>query len=73
MSYNTAIGSDGAKKILSSLPKHIQGLGVVGRGLGDDVGERIVEYIQQAENLIMVCVEGNNFSQSIKNTIINLK
>ena len=73
VSYNPAIGSDGATAILSSLPKDIQELGMVGCGLGDDIGERLVEYIQQGKNLVMVCVEENFFSQKLKDAILDLK
>jgi hypothetical protein len=66
VSYNPAIGSDGATAILSSLPKDIQELGMVGCGLGDDIGERLVEYIQQGKNLVMVCVEENFFHKNLK-------
>jgi len=73
VSYNPTIGSSGAMAILSSLKKNIEELEMVGCNLGDETGKHLVEYILQSENLATVCVEENNFSQKLKDEILDLK
>jgi len=73
VSYNPSLGSIGAESILTSLPKDVEMLGMVGCDLDDNTGEHLIEYTQKSKNLSMVCVEGNNFSQRIKDKIHSLR
>jgi hypothetical protein len=73
ISYNPSIGQIGAVSILTSLPKDIEVLGMVACNLSDDTGQHLIEYMQKAKNLSMVCVEENNFSKNMKDKILNLR
>jgi hypothetical protein len=72
VSYNPTLGQDGAQSILSSLPKNIGELGMVGCNLSDVTGSYFIELIQKSKNLNMICIEENNFSQKMKDKILNL-
>jgi len=73
VSYNPTLGQDGAKSILSSLPKNIGELGMVGCNLSDVTGSYFIEFIRKSKNLNMICIEENNFSQKMKDKILNLR
>jgi hypothetical protein len=73
VSYNPTLGLSGAASILSSLPLDVEELGMVGCDLGDETGKHLVDYIRRAKNLVMVCVEKNNFSQKLKDEILDLR
>jgi hypothetical protein len=73
VSYNPTLGQDGAKSILSSLPKNIGELGMVGCNLSDVTGSYIIEFIRKSKKLNMICIEENNFSQKMKDKILNLR
>ena len=72
MSYNPTLGQDDAKSILSSLSENIGELGMLGCNLSDITGPYFIEFIRTPENLNMICIEENNFSQKKKDKILNL-
>ena len=73
LSYNPNIGAEGATAILSSLPEHIEELGLVGCNLDDRIGSHIIKFIKQSKYLKLVCIEDNNFSREMRLTIADLK
>ena len=71
ISYNPTVKLYGLKFILDSLPDHIQSLGLVACNFDDDAGEIIMSFLSRSKNLKMVCIEDNNFSNSMKKNIKN--
>ena len=69
ISYNTSLNYKGLKVILESLPGHIKELGLVGCSLDDDAGDLIVSFLTRCNDLTMVCVESNEFSNLMKRKI----
>ena len=69
ISYNTSLNYKGLKVILESLPGHIKELGLVGCSLDDDAGDLIVSFLTRCNDLTMVCVERNEFSNLMKRKI----
>ena len=57
------------KVILESLPGHIKELGLVGCSFDDDAGDLIVSFLTRCNDLTMVCVESNEFSNLMKRKI----
>ena len=69
ISYNTSLNYKGLKVILESLPGHIKELGLVGCSFNDDAGDLIVSFLTRCNDLTMVCVESNEFSNLMKRKI----
>ena len=69
ISYNTSLNYKGLKVILESLPGHIKELGLVGCSFDDDAGDLIVSFLTRCNDLTMVCVESNEFSNLMKRKI----
>lgn len=65
-SYNVELGDEGAKIIAASLPKTITSFGLVGCRINDIGGEAIFNWMKNATQLKMICVESNNFSMQLK-------
>ena len=70
ISFNLTLNSDGLKLLLNSLPDHIHSLGLVACNFDDAAGKLIMSFLSRSKNLKMVCIEDNNFSNSMK---INIK
>ena len=70
ISFNPTLNSDGLKLLLNSLPDHIHSLGLVACNFDDAAGKLIMSFLSRSKNLKMVCIEDNNFSNSMK---INIK
>ena len=66
LSYNPNIGDQGIIGITKRLPSSISEIGLVNCGLGDSAGIEILDWIKSSQNLKMICIEQNNFSNSLK-------
>ncbi len=66
-SYNHLLGDVGATVLFNSLPESIREIGLVHCGIGDKGGIEILNWIRNAPHLRMICIEGNNFSEKLKN------
>lgn len=65
-SYNNLIGDKGAIAIAKSLPNSILEIGLVDCEIGDKGGVEILNWMKTATNLQMICIEQNNFSDTLK-------
>ena len=65
-SYNHLIGDLGAAAIVQSLPASIREIGLVGFGIGDKGAKVLLDWMKTSTNLLMICVEQNNFSEKLK-------
>lgn len=65
MSYNP-IGDDGCIALVAALPSSLSVLGMVSCGIGDGGGESLVEFVERAQSLTMICVENNQLPASVK-------
>lgn len=65
-SYNTSMGDVGAIALVKSLPDTVNEIGFVGCAIGDKSGQALLDWAKKAQNLRVMCVENNNFSNSIK-------
>lgn len=66
-SYNQLIGDTGATLIAKKIPSSIYEIGLVECGIGDKGGAEILNLMRKSENLQMICIEKNNFSDKLKN------
>ncbi len=71
-SFNPDLGNVGAITLAEAFPETVTELGLVGCSLSDSSGRSILEWAQSAPNLQMLCVEGNNFSTSMKSEFRDL-
>ena len=65
-SYNQLIGDVGATLIAKKLPHSIDEIGLVDCGIGDKGGAEILNWMRKSQNLQMICIEQNNFSEKLK-------
>ena len=65
-SYNDLIGDIGAAVLARSLPTSISEIGLVDCGIGDKGGVEILKWLKTSPNLKMICIEQNNFSDTLK-------
>jgi hypothetical protein len=65
LSYNHILGDIGLIKILEFLPPDLKDLGLVGCGIGDAGIEKLLEWIESATDLEMLCIEKNHFSSEM--------
>jgi hypothetical protein len=65
LSYNH-IENKGAIALSHHLPQNIKKIGFVNCDMGDAGGIAILEWMQTASQLRMICIEQNNFSPDIK-------
>jgi hypothetical protein len=64
-SYN-AIGDLGTIALLEKLPKSITEIGLVNCNITDNGGIELLNWMKNAPQLQMVCIEQNNFSAELK-------
>jgi hypothetical protein len=69
MSYNSNLGDEGALILVKSLPQTITKIGLVQSGIGDKGAEALIGWAANAKQLRWLCVEGNIFSNDIKNRL----
>lgn len=65
-SYNRLLGDSGAIALAQSLPESICEVGLVDCRIGDTGGMALINWIKEAPNLKMICVEQNNFSDELR-------
>ena len=65
-SYNEQIGNAGSVVLANSLPPSIRDIGLVDCGIGDQGGKAMLDWMQTAPNLRMICMEQNSFSKELK-------
>lgn len=65
-SNNPGIGERGVAALIAALPSDLVELGLVSCGLGDHSGEQVLELMLRGTGWQMVCVEGNDFSQTMR-------
>ncbi|MFK7776029.1 MAG: hypothetical protein AB8F94_28150 [Saprospiraceae bacterium] len=65
-SYNHHLGDSGAIALSKNLPKSICEIGLVNCGISDLGGIEMLNWMNNAPNLRMICMEQNNFSESLK-------
>lgn len=65
-SYNVRLGDLGATALSNHLPKHTGEIGLVNCGIGDVGGMEILNWMKNAPQLQMICMEQNNFSALLK-------
>ncbi len=65
-SYNQRIGDVGATLMANKLPYSISQIGLVDCGIGDKGGTEILNWMRKSDNLQMICMEQNNFSDKLK-------
>ena len=72
-SYNHRLGDMGATRILESIPTSVREIGLVHCGIGDQGGIEILHWMKATPNLQMICIEQNNFSDSLQTEFKNFK
>ena len=65
-SYNQLIGDVGATLIAKKTPSSLSEMGLVDCGIGDKGGTEILNWMKKSQNLQMICIENNNFSDQLK-------
>jgi len=65
-SYNQQIGDAGAAALANALAPSIREIGLVDCGIGDQGGKAMLDWMQAAPHLQMICMEQNNFSKGMK-------
>ena len=71
LSYNE-IGDDGAINLVATLPGTIYELGMVACSISDRGGEELLTWAANAKELGMVCVEGNEMSEKMRDRYTRL-
>jgi hypothetical protein len=66
LSYNPGIGNAGVIALALSLPITVQAIGLVAYEIGNRGGEAILSWVGQASQLRIICVEENQFSDTLK-------
>lgn len=64
-SYNPLVGNEGAIIFANNLPNSLCEIGLVGCNIGDSGGKVLLTKIEELQNLNMLCIEQNIFSQSM--------
>ena len=72
-SYNPGIGELGAVALINSLPPTLSEIGMVGCSLSDESGEALLDWVQNASSIRMICVEGNAYSPQMRQRISDLR
>ncbi|MFT6153711.1 MAG: hypothetical protein ACJAYK_001604 [Crocinitomicaceae bacterium] len=72
MSYNSNLGDEGVLILIKSLPQTITEIGLVQSGIGDKGGEALIGWAANAKQLRWLCIEGNIFSNDIKDRLREL-
>jgi hypothetical protein len=65
-SYNHRLGDLGVTHIIKSLPASVSEIGLVNCGIGDKGGYEILHWMKATPNLQMICMEQNNFSDTLQ-------
>lgn len=65
-SYNRLLGDAGAIALAQSLPDSIREVGLVDCRIGEKGGTALLDWIKEAPNLKMICVEQNQFSDALR-------
>lgn len=65
-SYNSLLKDEGAITLIKSLPKSLCELGLVNCGIEEVGGQALLDWVQNAPNLKMICAEDNSFSNNLK-------
>jgi hypothetical protein len=65
-SHNQLIGDVGAILIAKKIPHSIYEIGLVDCGISDNGGYEILNWMRKSNNLQMICIEQNNFSDKLK-------
>ena len=73
ISYNPNIRESGAIALINALPQTVTEIGMVGCNLGDDSGKVLLEWVQKAASLRMLCVEQNRYSTGMLQNFANLR
>ncbi|MEQ8335433.1 hypothetical protein [Nisaea sp.] len=66
LSYNEALGDEGARLLAAALPPTLRDLGLVGCGFSDDGGSAMLQWAAAANGLQMNCIEENLFSKDMR-------
>jgi hypothetical protein len=69
MSYNSNLGDEGVSILVKSLPQTITEIGLVQSAIGDNGAEALIGWATNAKQLRWLCVEGNIFSNDIKDRL----
>jgi hypothetical protein len=72
MSYNSNLGDEGVLILIKSFPQTITEIGLVQSGIGDKGGEALIGWAANAKQLRWLCIEGNIFSNDIKDRLREL-
>ncbi|MFT4838396.1 MAG: hypothetical protein ACI9V9_000302 [Oleispira sp.] len=73
LSYNNQMGDKGIIAIMNHLPMSVKEIGLVGCDINNPAGKAILEWMQTATSLHMICMEQNKFSNSLKKEFHNFK
>ena len=73
VSYNPDIEDEGAIALAQSMPPNIRDVGLVGCDLGDAGGTALLEWVNSAADLQMICIEENRFSDQLKQQFVALR
>lgn len=65
-SYNSLLGDSGVIALAKNLSKNIREVGLVNCGISDIGGSEILNWMKNAPQLQMICMEQNNFSETLK-------
>ncbi len=65
-SYNRLMGDAGAIALAQSLPDSIREVGLVDCRIGEKGGTALLDWIKEAPNLKMICIEQNQFSDALR-------
>jgi hypothetical protein len=65
-SYNTLMGDAGATALAKSLPTSLSEIGLVECGIGDNGGRAILNVVKRLQQLKMIFIEQNKFSDQLK-------
>ncbi|MFT6734564.1 MAG: hypothetical protein ACJAS9_002766 [Polaribacter sp.] len=69
MSYNSNLGDEGVLILVKNLPQTITEIGLVQSGIGEKGGQALIGWVANAKQLRWLCVEGNIFSNDIKDRL----
>ena len=69
MSYNSELGDEGVLILVKNLPQTITEIGLVKSGIGDKGADALIRWSTNAKQLRWLCVEGNIFSNDIKDRL----
>jgi hypothetical protein len=72
LSYNGEIGDIGISAIVRELPPSLSELGLDECGIGDVAGEHLLAWAGKSSKSLLLCIEGNRFSQNLRKRFITL-